>query len=189
MNATRTARCARTLCLLLALGPGVNAYADQRDERLDPLFEELREASDPLEAAVLERRIWGIWMQSGDDELDQLVVRGMLAMQRRDTERALAVFDEVVERAPLYAEGWNKRATVHWLRDEYAESMSDIQRTLELEPRHFGALSGMGLIFDELDDPVGALRAFQAVLRINPQARGAQARVEALQAELEDRIL
>ena len=189
MKATRSGRRLCVPVLLLALAIGTLAHADQRDERLDPLFKELREASNPMQAALLERRIWGIWLQSGDDELDQLLLQGVRAMEISDTDQALAVFDQVVERAPEFAEGWNKRATVHWLRDEYAESMLDIQRTLELEPRHFGALSGMGLIFDELEDSVGALRAFQAVLRINPQARGAQARVEALQAELKDRIL
>lgn len=182
----------RLLLSLLAgafLGAAVPSAADQDDARLEPLFERLRTAANAALADDVEGEIWRIWLQSGDEDLNRLLAEGMRAMQVGDSERALAIFDRVVARAPGFAEGWNKRATVHWLRNEYSDSMRDIQQTLRLEPRHFGALSGMGLIFDELEDPEGALRAFEAVLRIHPHARGARERVEALRQELQNRIL
>ena len=85
---------------------------------------------------------------------------------------------------PDYAEGWNKRATVHYLKGDYSASVIDIERTLALEPRHFGAISGMGLIFMARGDEAGALKAFKEVLKIHPHARGAQFHVEELRKKL-----
>jgi tetratricopeptide (TPR) repeat protein len=96
----------------------------------------------------------------------------------------IAIFDRVVTTLPDFAEGWNKRATVHYLNEDYTASVIDIERTLVLEPRHFGAISGMGLIFMARGDEAGALRAFEEVLKIHPHARGAKARVEELRKKL-----
>ena len=112
------------------------------------------------------------------------MAEGVDAMNRRQFDVALTAFDRIVQLAPEFAAGWNKRATVYYLRDELEESVEDIRRTLALEPRHFGAISGMGLIFLERGDEGAALRAFESVLEINPHARGAQLRVEFLRAKL-----
>jgi tetratricopeptide (TPR) repeat protein len=165
------------------------ADADQRDQRLELLFEELRSAPSADAASGVESQVWRIWLQSEDPEVNLMMAAGMRAMQINDSDRALEIFDQVVERAPDFAEGWNKRATVYWIRDEYDASMRDIQQTLRLEPRHFGAISGMGLIFEELEDPEAALQAFEEVLRIHPHAPGARSHVELLRRELKNRVL
>jgi len=172
-----------TLVLVLALA-AVCARADQTDARLDGLFERLRVSADPAEARAAESQVWAIWLESGDGAVDGLMARGIDALSAGRLDEAIAVFDDIVVRAPAYAEGWNKRATAYYLKDQLEASVADIQRTLSLEPRHFGAISGMGLIFLESGDPEGALEAFEAVLVIHPHAMGARARVETLRRKL-----
>ena len=123
-------------------------------------------------------------MSSGRDDIDGIMREGIEAMQSGRFGEAIEDFDRIVEMAPDFAEGWNKRATAYYLNDELSESVHDIQRTLELEPRHFGAISGMGLIFLKRGDPLGALDAFEAVLQIHPHSRGTRFRVEMLRQEL-----
>jgi tetratricopeptide (TPR) repeat protein len=105
-------------------------------------------------------------------------------MITRQHARALEYFDRLVEHAPGFAEGWNKRATVYYLMENYEASVLDIERTLELEPRHFGALSGLGMIYDAIGEPAAALRSFEAAVAINPHLDGARQRIEALRREL-----
>jgi tetratricopeptide (TPR) repeat protein len=175
-----------TFALFLILSP---LYADQNDPRLDGLFEELQSTPDPELAHTLEQRIWIVWLRSGDEDIDTLMEQGIAAMGRRNYDAALATFDRIVDRAPDFAEGWNKRATVHYLRGDYAASMRDVQRTLALEPRHFGALSGMGLIFLATGDDAAALRAFEEVLQVHPLSLGTRARVEQLRRQLRDEVI
>lgn len=168
------------LALALALSPGQAARGDQTDARLDGLFEVLATTPDPEEALAAEARIWGIWLESGDGEVDALMARGIVAMNHGRYDEAIALFGEITERVPGYAEGWNKRATVYFLVRDYPASVEDIRRTLALEPRHFGAISGMGQIFLHQDDLAGALEAFEAVLRIHPHAPTIREAVEQL---------
>ncbi len=112
------------------------------------------------------------------------MLQGIQAMAVRNLSFALESFDRVTKLAPDFAEGWNKRATVYYLMDDLEESVQDIQRTLTLEPRHFGALSGMGLIFMQLGDDEGALRAYEEVIKIHPNAPGAQHHIRALRSKL-----
>ncbi len=179
----------RVTFILMALLVSGNAPADQADQRLEPLFEELKAAGEVEQARFVEQLIWRIWLESGRPEVNALMAKGMAAMAVQKMEAARAVFDQVVVLAPEYAEGWNKRATVHYLADDLTASMRDIERTLALEPRHFGALSGMGLIFAEIEDVEGALRAFEAVLEIHPMSPTAQASAEELREKLRDRTL
>lgn len=159
-----------TLSILAAVILAPPATADQTDARLDALFEVLRTTPDRGAALTAEARIWGIWLESGSHDIDALMTRGVVAMENRRYDDAIRIFGEITERAPRYAEGWNKRATVHFLKQDFTASVQDIQRTLTLEPRHFGAISGMGQIFLRRDDLAGALEAFEAVLRIHPHA-------------------
>ncbi|MDX1606546.1 MAG: tetratricopeptide repeat protein [Candidatus Competibacterales bacterium] len=178
------------LALLIAgLLPAACAVADQDDPRLDPLFADLRTAPSPAAARPIESRIWALWQHSDQPGVSTLMMRGIVAMNQEDLDAALDAFDEVVAQAPAFAEGWNKRATVHYLRGDYGHSMRDIQRTLALEPRHFGALSGMGLIFLAIDDLRGALRAFRAVLEIHPQSPSARHHVERLRERLAEELI
>ncbi len=172
--------------LLVLLDSGVVplALADQRDGRLDSLFERLQETSDPADAAALQQRIWQIWIESDDQTSSQLMRRGMSAMANGDHEIALDAFDSLVELAPEFAEAWNKRATVYYLLGRLDESVSDIQHTLKLEPRHFGALSGLALIYDAVEQPKAALRSLEAALEINPHLHGSRERVNQLREKM-----
>lgn len=163
------------------------APADQNDRRLDGLFERLHATGDAAESRGIEQEIWRIWLESDDAVVDRLMRQGMAAMGLRRLELALERFDRIVERAPEFAEGWNKRATVHYLMGDLQASVLDIERTLDLEPRHFGALSGLGLIYDAIDEPRAALRSFEAALRLNPHLEGTRERIEALRRELRGR--
>jgi tetratricopeptide (TPR) repeat protein len=161
--------------------------ADQYDERLDELFDRLRTTENPLEAQIIEVQIWRIWIDSEQDDMNALMEKGTRAMAQGHLKDAIAIFDRIVTTLPDFAEGWNKRATAHYLNEDYTASVIDIEHTLALEPRHFGAISGMGLIFLARGDDAGALRAFKEVLKINPHARGAKVRVEELRKKLKAR--
>lgn len=151
------------LCLLTS-----PVAADQNDPRLDSLFGQLLTTDDFVEGMALTNRIWDVWVQSDDPAVSELMTDGMNAMQVGDFRRALVAFDEIVEISPDFAEGWNKRATVNYLMGRMDESLTDVERTLELEPRHFGALSGRGLILMEEGAIPEALDAFEHALDTNP---------------------
>ncbi|MSP41801.1 MAG: tetratricopeptide repeat protein [Alphaproteobacteria bacterium] len=145
------------------------AQADQRNPKLSPLFERLmnKELSAP-EAREIEAQIWLLWQPSGSETTDLLLARADGLLREEDPESALSVLDEVVSLAPDYAEGWNKRATAHFLQDDYRAALNDVERTLRLEPRHFGAWSGLGTILLTMGEDARALRAYDHALQINP---------------------
>jgi len=181
-------RAAWTLCLLVGLaGFPAAGVCDQTDPRLAPLFEELRGATEPAAASSIERQIWEIWLEPSDPGLEPLMREGTDAMNRGDYRAALAAFDEMVDLAPRFAEGWNKRATVHYFLGNYQESLADIEATLKLEPHHFGALSGRGLVYVELGNFGEALAAFEEALEVSPQSAGPRANAEALREILGQR--
>ncbi len=160
--------------------------ADQNDPRLNALFEQMKQTDSTEVAEGAERRIWSIWLDSGDPELNRLMQDGLEAMASDRLGLAIDLFTDIIEKSPSFAEGWNKRATAFYLIGELAASVGDIERTLALEPRHFGAVSGMGLIFLSSGDKIGALKAFERVLEINPHAEGARAHVQMLEEALKD---
>lgn len=174
------------MVLIVAVGAG---NADQQDPRLEDLFEALQDSRDPATLQRLEADIWDIWLDSGRDDVNQLMSEGIAAMRLDDLDTALAKFQRITDLAPEFAEGWNKRATVYYLRDELESSVRDIQRTLALEPRHFGALSGMGLIFMKLGDTTGAIQAFRGVMEVHPHSPSAQAHIEFLTEQLKDDLI
>jgi tetratricopeptide (TPR) repeat protein len=163
---------------LLALAGA--ARADQSDSRLPGLFAALRAAPGAPEARAIEAAIWTVWLETEDDDARLLLNQGLVELARGEHARALAAFDGVVERAPGFAEGWNKRATVLFLLSDFQASVADIERTLALEPRHFGALSGLGQIYRALGNDALALKAFEAALEIHPHLIGVRAAVEEL---------
>ncbi len=164
------------LCLVCLLG--APAAADQTDPRLEDLFDRLQAAPNVASARGIEVIIWNLWTTHPDDAVNTLMEQGIGEMSRRDYPAALGTFEEVIEQAPEFAEGWNKRATVHWLMGNFEGSLVDIDRTLALEPRHFGALSGQGLVYSELEDWEHALAAFEAALEVNPQMTGPRTNAE-----------
>jgi tetratricopeptide (TPR) repeat protein len=165
------------------MAPGA-LRADQRDTRLGPLFARLQTTTSASEAESIESRIWRIWGESDNAAVAPLMREGVVAMAEGRYPVALDRFDRLVEQVPDFAEGWNKRATVYYLMGNYPASVLDIRRTLELEPRHFGALSGLGLIYDALDDPAAALRSFEAAVAIDPHLETAQERIKELRRQV-----
>lgn len=156
------------------------AGAGQKDARLDELFTKLRNSAGGPEAQILELSIWKIWAEAGDAATDTLMQLGMGAMQGGDLPGALSLFDAVTARAPDFAEGWNKRATIFYMMGAMEKSAEDVARVLALEPRHFGALSGLGLINTQLSKEDAAIAAFEQALKVNPHMPGVKANLEAL---------
>jgi tetratricopeptide (TPR) repeat protein len=177
----------RWLATAATLFVAVPALAAQDDPRLDALFGRLAVTDDPREAALCETVIWQIWHQSGDPRIDALMVQGIGAMEARALDRAEKFFTEMVERKPDFAEGWNKRATVRYLARNFNGSIADIDKTLALEPRHFGALSGLGLVYLAMGDEPKALEAFKRALAVHPHLPGTADKIEELEEKLKGR--
>lgn len=161
--------------------------ADQNDPQLDGLFQQLHDAPDEVAARPIEQHIWALWTAHEDSAVNGLMETGLGQMARRDYGAALETFQAMVHLAPEFAEGWNKRATVHWLLGNYQESLTDIDKTLALEPRHFGALSGRGLVYIGLEKWDLALEAFEDALEVYPQMVGPRVNSEAIRMMLEGR--
>ena len=160
------------------------ARADQTDPRLDGLFVELHETDNPYKARQIEQSIWGVWLASKSPTLELLIGRVVAAMGQQKFGDALELLHTIVIIAPDYAEGWNKRATVYFLLRRYEESIADVERTLDLEPRHFGALSGLGLIYSRLQQDKSALDAYERALKVNPHLEQAEREVERLRGKV-----
>jgi tetratricopeptide (TPR) repeat protein len=161
-----------------------HAPADQSDKRLDAIFERLKTTESGEEAAVLTTMVWAIWIESDNEAVSAFMTEGIKEMSRQNFDEAAAAFTKVIEADPDFAEGWNKRATVYYLMGKYSESIRDVERTLALEPRHFGALSGLGVIYLALGDGWAALKAFEAALKVNPHLTSARIYVEELRKYL-----
>jgi tetratricopeptide (TPR) repeat protein len=168
-----------SVALLAVAGP---ALAQDRAAQLDALFARLKTAA-PEEEPALQIQIWHIWFayDGQDPEVPGLLERGNTAMANDDYAVAEAAFAEVIQRDPSYAEGWNRRATVRYLRGDIRGSIADIDQVLAREPRHFGALSGLGLCRIALGDIAGAIDAYKRVLAIDPQMAAAREQLEQLQ--------
>ncbi len=162
--------------------------SDQNDPRLDELFLGLAAAKGVREAAAVEHEIWTIWLEGGDDEIDASMARGVEAMNTGDFAAALRSFDAIAQAAPDFAEGFNKRATVHYLMANFEASVRDIDRTLALEPRHFGALSGLAMIREAQGRPFEALEALETVTRLHPRSPNLQEHVDRLTRQLGEPI-
>lgn len=159
--------------------------AAQDDPRLDTLFGRLHETEDSKEARRIESLIWSIWLDADDSELNALMRGGTFLMQNGNFSQAAAVFSQIIEAGPGFSEGWNKRATVYYLMGRFDDSIADCIKVLELEPRHFGALSGLGLIHIALDEPESALYWFREALRQNPHMPRIRERADELAREVE----
>lgn len=160
------------------------SFADQKDTRLDALFGILQNSESEPELQQAEASIWQIWYESGQQEIDALMEEARLAVQTSDLARAESLYTEVIKMAPEFSEGWNRRATVRYYQQDFEGSLDDIKQTLILEPRHFGAVWGLGMILGWKRDFSGAIIAFERLLEINPNARDARPRIEILKQEL-----
>ena len=154
------------------------AQADQKDERLIELFEKLFLSTNNMEASKLLFNIWDIWSIADNQETQIIFDEANQFMDVGELDNAIELFTKVVKQSPEFAEGWNKRATVYFLKGELNKSISDIEKTLNLEPRHFGALDGLAEIYLMQDDLVGAAVIYRRILEIIPSSKKSQDRLK-----------
>ncbi|PKQ09754.1 MAG: hypothetical protein CVT73_01040 [Alphaproteobacteria bacterium HGW-Alphaproteobacteria-12] len=164
-----------------------NSTGDARNALLGKLFAQLAAAKTEEEGRALERAIQSIWLASGSPSIDLLMSRGLDALGEQNFERAYFYFDEVVTLAPGFAEGWNKRAAIQYIREDYAAALHDLEQALRLEPRHYEAIAGLGVILEELGDKKGALEAYRRALALDPWLRDGKIRIAPLELEVEGR--
>lgn len=163
--------------------------AAARARRLDDLFGRLKSTRSEDEGAEIVAEIWQLWQQSGDAELDEMLQQAILLMGRGIATLAMPILDEIVKRRPDWAEGWNKRATMLYIMGEHDRSLADIEHVLALEPRHFGALAGIGLIRMDKGEYREALAAFRKALAINPFLRERYGIIPRLEKEVGEKAL
>lgn len=161
--------------ILLSVGAGIAQTA-----ALDDLFDRLP-AADEREAQTIEREIWIEWSKSGSPAMDLLLERGRDAMAAGMPDVAVEHLTALIDHAPDFAEGWNARATAYFQTGDLGPSISDIGHVLTLNPRHFGALAGLGMIFEQLEQPDKALEVYRAALAINPHLNNVEESVKRLE--------
>jgi tetratricopeptide (TPR) repeat protein len=154
---------------------------------LDFLFGALKAAPDEISAKHVEARIWALWMQTPSDTAALLMTRAKAAMDAHQFDVAQKLLDAVVKLRPDYVEGWNRRATLYYLKNDYTHSLQDIEQVLVREPRHFGALSGLGMIMQDIGDNKRALDAFRKALAVNPHLEKLPELVKTLTEKVEGR--
>jgi len=159
----------------------------ERIYNLDTLFDALKIAPDADSAKAIEERIWASWMVSGSDTCNLLMGRVKAAADEKDYELAVKLLDAIIDLKPDYVEAWNRRATVYYLMKDYGHSIADIREVLSREPRHFGALSGLGLILQEIGDEKHALEAYRRALAIDPHLEHVPDVVKTLSEKVEGR--
>lgn len=179
-------RLAAAAALFLAIVP---ARAAQDDPRLNELFDALAKATTTEMAAPIQAEIWSIWAESKSPTTELLYQRGAVALESEDIDLAYKLFQTMTVLNPDFAEGWNMLANIHLMRDDTTQAIVDVRRTLELEPRHFGALAALGGIMESLGDKKAALAAYDASLKINPNQDDVKQSAKALRRKLDgDRI-
>jgi tetratricopeptide (TPR) repeat protein len=160
---------------------------DDPNNNLDTLFSALKIAPNETSAKAIEERIWALWLISGSDTCNLLMTRAKVATDAKDYDLALKLLDAIVAIKPDYVEGWNRRATLYYLKDDYAHAIADIGKVLTLEPRHFGALSGLGQMLQEIGDDKDALEAYRKALAIDPHLEHVPELVKTLTDKVEGR--
>jgi tetratricopeptide (TPR) repeat protein len=158
-----------------------------RTRGLDFLFGALKAAPDEVSAKHVEARIWALWLQTPSDTAALLMMRAKAAMDAQQMDTALKLLDAVVKLRPDYVEAWNRRATLYYLKNDYAHSLQDIEQVLVREPRHFGALAGLGMIMQDIGDEKRALDAFRKALAVNPHLDKVPELVRTLTEKVEGR--
>lgn len=161
--------------------PSQNLTAQEtRDVALDRLFASLRLASGEQAAKATEEKIWELWSRSDSATAEVLLGQAVVAMNASDNAASLEILDRIVAAYPIYAEAWNKRATLYFMIGNYNASLSDIEKVLDLEPRHFGALAGRGMIYQRQGKWSAALDAFREALSMNPNMEGVKNAIQEL---------
>jgi tetratricopeptide (TPR) repeat protein len=160
------------------------AQRGDRAQNLDRLFEALKLAPDDESAKFIENRIWAIWMASASDTANLLMGRVKTAVDAQELDLAIKLLNAIIDIKPDFTEAWNRRATVYYAKKEFSRALADIRQVLAREPRHFGALSGLGIILQEVGDEKHALDAFRRALAVHPHLE----RIPDLVKKLTDKI-
>ena len=160
------------------------AQHGDRTQNLDRLFEALKIAPDEESAKYIENRIWAIWLSSSSDTANLLMGRVKTAVDAQEYDLAIKLLDAILDIKPDFVEAWNRRATVYYAKKDFGRALSDIQQVLAREPRHFGALSGLGIILQELGDEKHALEVLRRALAIHPHLE----RIPDLVKKLSDKV-
>lgn len=168
LSASRSRKYNSIIAALLAIIYSGISFADQSDPRLGTLFIDLQETTDPNIAKRAESQIWAIWHESPDEQSLEIMRDARASLSRSDFDSAIALLNQLVAHVPGYAEAWNQRAIALFLAEDFSGALRDIEQTLLLEPRHFGALSGRGQVYLHLEEPQLALNAFEQALDRNP---------------------
>ena len=153
---------------------------DTREVALDRLFASLHKTSDEQAAKGVEEKIWELWSRFDSPTAEVLLGQAVVAMGASDNAASLEILDRIVASYPTYAEAWNKRATLHFMLGNYEASLRDIDKVLDLEPRHFGALAGRGMIYQRQEKWSAALNAFREALSMNPNMTGIKDAIQEL---------
>jgi len=170
--------------------PPTNLPRVERGERtftLETLFDALKIAPDAESARAIEDRIWAIWMVSGSDTCNLLMGRVKAAADDKEYDLAVQLLDAIIALKPGYMEAWNRRATIYYLKKDYSHALADIREVLVREPRHFGALSGLGLILQEIGEDRHALEAYRRALAIDPHLENLSEAIKTLSEKVEGR--
>lgn len=171
----------KRLLLVAALLLANPVSADQSSADLPELFGKLQTVENPQQAVLIETEIWKKWYERDDEKGGERMSNAVTAMSSGRYTVALTLLDQLVDKESDFAEAWNRRATVHYLLGNYKQSLEDIEKTLTLEPRHFGAISGIGMIMLKMGETDKAMHAFERVLDISPQNVGANKSVKELE--------
>jgi len=161
-------------------------HGDQTKD-LDFLFGALKAAPDEETAKAVEQRIWAVWALSKSDTTNVLMSRARAAIEKKDLDLAIKLLSAVVKIKPNYVEAWNRRATLYYMKKEYGRSLHDIAEVLKREPRHFGALSGLGLILQDLGDDKLALDAYRRAVAVYPRLQRIPDLVKTLSEKVDGR--
>ncbi|WP_245434225.1 tetratricopeptide repeat protein [Pseudolabrys taiwanensis] len=158
-----------------------------RLRNLDFLFGALKAAPNEESAKAVEERIWAVWMISPSDTANLLMTRVRTAVEQKDLDLAIKLLDGIIAIKPDYVEAWNRRATLYYMQKDYGRAISDIREVLRREPRHFGALSGLGLILQDIGDDKQALEVYRRALNVYPRLQRIPDLVKELQQKVEGR--
>jgi len=164
-----------------------NVPRGERNRNIDFLFGALKAAPDDASAKAIEDRIWAVWTGAGNETTNLLMSRAKKAADDKDYDLAIRILSSIIEIKPDFTEAWNRRATVYFLQKDYVNSIADIGKVLAREPRHFGALSGLGLIMQDIGDDKHALDAYRKALEVYPRLKGMDEKVKTLKEKVEGR--